>query len=307
MRTISVRLVAVACGISLASAALYAQTGKKKQGPRIKPTIANFAYGEHEKQVLDFYRAESSSPTPLVLHIHGGGFTGGDKRTVNQTSLKRLLDAGISVAAINYRLAGQAPLPAAHHDAQRAIQTLRAKAKDLNIDKTRVGAFGGSSGAQLCMWLAYHDDQADPSSSDPIARESTRLAYVAPLSGQITNDFNWWLKNLPGYDEVHRDPADIFGTNDPAKQAAIAKKISAINLVSPDDPPTFMHYRMAPGDPVPQGERAAGQWKAHHVNFGLALKKKLDAVGVEADLHYPGAKSVYETAEDFLIGMFGRS
>ena len=300
-----VRLTAFVCGISLAASPAAAQSGQRSPAPRVQPTVADFAYGDHERHVLDFYKAESSSPTPLTLYIHGGGFTRGDKSTVNQETLKQLLNAGISVAAINYRLAGQAPLPAAHHDAQRALQTLRSKAKEWNFDKNQVGAFGGSAGAQLCMWLAYHDDQADPSSSDPIARESTRIAYVAPLRGQITNDFDWWLKNLPGYDEVHRDPAEIFGGNDRAKQAAIAKKISVISLVSADDPPTFMSYGMAPGDPVPEGDRATA-WKVHHVTFGIALKKKLDAVGVEADLHYPGADSTYDSAADFFIRKFGK-
>lgn len=299
-------LAALICGISLAVAPVWAQPNDGARAARVKPTVADFSYGDHVRHVLDFYRAKSLDPTPLVLYIHGGGFARGDKGSVNQATLKALLSAGISVAAINYRLAGQVPLPAAHEDAQRAVQTLRAKAAEWNIDKDQVGAFGGSAGAQLCMWLAYNDDQADPSSDDPIARESTRLAYVAPLNGQSTNDFDWWLGNLPGYDELHRDPAEIFGTSDQGKQAAISAKISAIGLVSADDPPTFMRYGMAPGDPVPEGDRAQG-WKVHHVNFGLALKAKLDSLGVENVLHYPGADSAYSTPEDFFIAKFGKS
>ncbi|MYG04443.1 MAG: alpha/beta hydrolase [Acidobacteriia bacterium] len=301
-----VRSAALACGILLAGSPLSAQPGEADGDARVKPTYADFSYGDHVRHVLDFYQAESAAPTPLVLYIHGGGFTRGDKRSVNQETLKALLAAGISVAAINYRLAGQVPLPAAHEDAQRAVQTLRTRASEWNFDKNQVGAFGGSAGAQLCMWLAYKDDRADPSSNDPIARESTRLAYVAPLNGQSTNDFDWWLENLPGYDELHRDPAEIFGTSDKGKQAASAAKISAIGLVSADDPPTFMRYGMAPSDPVPNGDRAQG-WKVHHVNFGIALKAKLDALGVENFLHYPGADSAYATAADFFIGKFGKS
>ena len=93
----------------------------------------------------------------------------GSKDTVNRETLKQLLDAGISVAAIHYRLAGEVPLPAAHEDAQRAIQTLRSKADKWNVDKTQVGAFGRSSGAPVVHVAAYRDDQADPKSSDPIA------------------------------------------------------------------------------------------------------------------------------------------
>ena len=229
----------------------------------------------------------------------------GNKDTINQETLKQLLKAGISVAAIHYRLAGEVPLPAAHEDAQRAVQSLRSNADKWNFDKTQVGAFGGSSGAQLCMWLAYQDDQADPKNSDPIARESTRLAFVAPLNGQITNDFDWWLNNLPGYDELHRDKAEIFGTNDKEKIAPIAEKVSVINHVTADDPPTYMNYGMAPGDSIPEGDRATS-WKVHHVIFGVTLKEKLDALGVENHLNYPNADSKYKSEADFFIDKFGK-
>ena len=298
-----IRRTVLVCFVSSAVAIGYSQS--LQQAPRLTPTTADFAYGDHERQVLDFYRAESSSPTPLVLYIHGGGFTGGSKRGINQQTLNQLLEAGISVAAINYRLAGQVPLPAAHRDVQRALQTLRTRAREWNFDKDQVGAFGGSAGAQLCMWLAYHDDFADPASSDPIARESTRLSAVAPLNGQTTMDFDWWRENIPGYDELHRNPAGIFGTDDRTRQAAIAKELSAISLVSADDPPTYMRYGMAPGDPVPEGDRARG-WKVHHVEFGLLLKERLDAVGVEADLSYPGGRAEYSNVAEFFAAKFGK-
>ncbi len=294
-----VRLTATAVAF-LAASVVFAQRDVR---PRMEPTIADYAYGDHERHVLDFYRAESSAPTPLAIYIHGGGFTGGNKRSVNQATLHELVGSGISVAALHYRLAGQAPLPAAHEDVRRALQTLRSKAGDWNFDKDRVGAFGGSAGAQLCMWLAYHDDAADPASSDPIARESTRLACVAPQGGQITMELDWWLENIPGYDQPHRNPARLFGTADRDELAALAKRLSVIHLVSKDDPPTYMRYGMAPGDPVPDGDRARG-WKVHHVNFGLALKQRLDEFGIENDLYYPGASTKYRSVADFFQRKF---
>ncbi|MFH1881566.1 MAG: hypothetical protein ABIL62_02485 [Planctomycetota bacterium] len=54
--------------------------------------------------MLDLYLAESAEPTPLVLYIHGGGFRGGDKRSLNASEAKSYLNAGFSIAAINYRL-----------------------------------------------------------------------------------------------------------------------------------------------------------------------------------------------------------
>ena len=91
-------------------------------GPRVQPTHADVAYGEHPQQKVDLYLAASDRATPLVLYIHGGGFRGGSKRGVNP---RPLLDAGISLAAIEYRFVQHKRLPAAHHDCRRAIQFLR--------------------------------------------------------------------------------------------------------------------------------------------------------------------------------------
>ena len=69
--------------------------------PKIEPTLANVAYGTHERQVLDFYKATSDKPTPLLFFIHGGGWVNGDK--ANPSELRECLDAGITVVSSNYR------------------------------------------------------------------------------------------------------------------------------------------------------------------------------------------------------------
>ena len=275
---------------------LSAQTEQQ----RPEPDFRNVPYGAHERNVLDLYQTDREGPRPLAVYIHGGGFRNGSKDRVNAGALKQMLEAGISVAAINYRFVQQAKLPAAHEDSRRALQFLRSKAGEWNLDKARIGAFGGSAGAQICMWLAYHDDMARPDAADPIERESTRLAAVAPGSGQTTMDFAWWLENIPGYTKPHRSPEEYFGSADAKKLAPLVRDISALNLVSPDDPPTFMTYGMAPDDAIPEGDRASG-WQVHHVNFGIALKKKLDAAGVENVLQYPGKRSKYGSAAGFFV------
>jgi acetyl esterase len=270
---------------------------RRSAGPSVQPTHADVSYGEHPQQKIDLYLAESAGPTPLVLYIHGGGFRGGSKRGVNP---RPLLDAGISLASIEYRFVQHKRLPAAHHDCRRAIQFLRHHAEKYHFDKTRIGAFGGSAGAQLCMYLAFHDDMAEAESDDPIARESTRLTCVATSGGQTSMDFAWWQENVPGYDQPHRDVSEIFDVDTPGGREKIVGEISALSLISKDDPPIFMSYGMKPDAPVPSGGAAQG-WKVHHVIFGVKLKEKMDAIGVDADLQYPGAKTKYASRERFLI------
>ena len=130
--------------------------------------------------MLDFWKADATAPTPLVLHIHGGGWVNGDKAQV--AHLEDYLKAGISVASINYRFVTQAieagskpPVQWPLSDAARALQFIRSQARAWNLDSARIGATGGSAGACSSLWLAFHADLAEAKSNDPIARQSTRL------------------------------------------------------------------------------------------------------------------------------------
>ncbi|MFG0295503.1 MAG: alpha/beta hydrolase fold domain-containing protein, partial [Maioricimonas sp. JB045] len=152
------------------------------------PTHADVAYGPHQRNVLDVWLAESDEPTPLLIYIHGGGFVGGNKRGFSTAILKACQDSGISVAAIHYRFVSTDPFPAPQQDAARAVQFLRSKATDWNLDPQRVAAFGGSAGAGLSLWLGFHDDLADPDSDDRVARQSSRLVAVGSRGGQSSYD-----------------------------------------------------------------------------------------------------------------------
>ena len=268
-----------------------------------KPSFENYPYGEDERNVFDIWLAESKNPTPLAVYIHGGGFRSGSKEKLSQEKLTALLDAGISVAAINYRFVTTDPLPTAHHDAKRAIQVMRSKASEWNIDKERVAAFGGSAGAQICMWLAYSDDMADAASDDPVERESTRLICVATAGGQTSNQREFYaahiLPLLGGEATIESLIAPLGGKSDPEEASEIAKQCSALQLISADDPPIFMSYGMSPDAEKPSDKGRLRGWLIHHVVFGTKLKEKADQLGVEADLRYPGADSSYSSEVAF--------
>jgi hypothetical protein len=285
--------------------------------PNKKPSFANVKYGEHERQVFDIWLADTGKPSPLAVYIHGGGFKSGSKERLQSGDLSQLLKAGISVASINYRYVTIAPLPAAHHDAKRALQFMRSKAVEWNIDKDKVAAFGGSAGAQICMWLAFTDEMAKPDSSDPIERESTRLTCVATAGGQTSNGSDFWRKTigpLLGDKKVESLALPLNGERDPekvriAKWGAktleeaneIAARHSALDIVSADDPPIFMSYGMSPTAKLPSDPKRVRGWLIHHVNLGIALKEKTDALNLEAHLKYPGAKPKYESLVEFFI------
>jgi carboxylesterase type B len=145
-------------------------------------------------QVIYFWRAKSEQPTPLLVYIHGGGWQGGD-RSVARSMILPALEAGISVASVEYRTIKDStadglvpPVKGPMLDCARALQFCRSKAKEWNLDKTKVALSGGSAGACTSLWLAFHDEMADPNSPDPIARESTRVLCAAVSGAQTTLD-----------------------------------------------------------------------------------------------------------------------
>lgn len=292
------------------------RAAKTQRSTRLAPDLANVHYGKDERNVFDIWFADASQPTPLAIFIHGGGFSSGSKEKLKAQDLSRLLKAGISVASINYRYKATAPLPAAHHDAKQALQFIRSKADELHVDPNRIAAFGSSAGAQICMWLAFSDDMTDPTSDNPIERESTRLSCVATSGGQTQIDTIFWRahakKHLSGpYGTEFRktqlghaweqEHSVNWGATTLAEGDANASKASAMSLISDDDPSIYMAYHMSPDAPPPSDLQKVRGWLVHHVDFGIMLKERMDALNVPADLNYPGSGATYPSAVDFLI------
>jgi acetyl esterase len=121
-------------------------------------------------QRLDAYLVKSAQPTPVLIEIHGGGWRRGSKsQFVYQGNLiEAVLAAGISLVSIDYRLTPEHTFPAQMEDVVRAVQFVRSRAKDWNIDPNPIAAMGGSAGAHLAAWVGLHDDLAKPDSPDPV-------------------------------------------------------------------------------------------------------------------------------------------
>ena len=234
--------------------------------------------------MLDFWKAESDVPTPVVVYIHGGGFVGGDKRGVHPDLIKECLASGISVAAIHYRFVTTDPFPAPQFDGARAIQFLRSQADPWNVDPKRIAAYGGSAGAGISLWLAMHDDLADPNSEDPVARQSSRLCCAGSFGGQTSYDPHvikeWIGGRAHEHPSIYRcyDVETLDELDDPKLQK-IYDEVSAIKHLSKDDPPIFMFYS-EPYGPLPDDARP-GQG-IHHPTFGLKLRAAMDDLGIES-------------------------
>jgi acetyl esterase/lipase len=126
-----------------------------------EPTKTNVVYGEYERSKLDFWKAESDQPTPGLVFFHGGGFKGGDKRSIHQFfQVDAYLAKGVSCITVNYPLLQHTgnDYGAIMMESKKAIEFIRSNAEDWNIDKKRIGAAGCSAGTLTSEWLGVSTD-----------------------------------------------------------------------------------------------------------------------------------------------------
>jgi hypothetical protein len=274
------------------------------------PDHKDVRYGPHERNVFDLWLAKAEKPTPLVVFIHGGGFVGGDKSKLSSDALQRALAAGASVMTINYRFRQHAPIQDILRDAARAIQFARLNAAKYNLDPKRIGCFGGSAGAGTSLWLAVHDDLAEPKSDDPVLRQSSRISAAACMSGQASYDMTEWGKLIGEFKKEWRrsDAEDVefyyfkseadFKTPEGRR---VLDDCSMYRQLSKDDPPILMISTQPNVEPANRGAYV------HHPRHALAIKKRGDEVGarVQTRLEGDGTANTTVVAVEFLLRHLG--
>jgi len=292
-----------------------AEEGAKDAPPENLQPV-EVAYGPHPRQVLSFWKAPAERPTPLVFFVHGGGWVRGQRLSLLGDHLRELLAAGISVVSVEYRFVTDAlvagvdpPVRWPLEDAARALQFIRAHAAAWNIDPARIAGAGSSAGACTVLWLAYHDDMADATASDPVARESTRLAAVAAHRGQTTLDpaqMRAWTPNSRYGGHAFgfmADPADLTTRDGQFAEFLAARerlgpqiaRFSPFAHVSADDPPTYLWYSTLPALGEPDSD------PTHSANFGVKLRERLAEAGVPCELHHPGEPGWHDSIWSYLI------
>jgi len=285
---------------------IQAQQKRLKEMPN--RVLADHPYGPHWRNTLDFWKARSESPTPVLVFFHGGGFVGGDKSKYYGDSLANVcLENGISVVTANYRYVTQSSFPGPFLDAARVVQYIRSHAEEWGIDPRRIATTGSSAGGNLSTWLAVHDDLASPDSPDPVLRESTRLTTIIAKNAQTSNDPFFWLENIYAGAAVHTSIFDFYGVKkmpfdelkevmSKKKYREMAMKASALNHITNDDPPVFLVYpeRLEEwdGKPLPFGTKQSKY--THHVAFGKYFKDEYDQLDLKCKVSAQKDTSVGE-------------
>jgi len=271
------------------------------------PDLADAKYGHHELNTFDLWKAKTETPAPLVVYFHGGGFSSGSKVAISGELVKRLLQHGISVMAADYRLIPHARFPDHYLDCARAIQFARAHANEWNIDPKLVGVTGSSAGGCASLWIAFHDDLAQPESVDPVLRQSSRVRCAAVFSAQSSLDpqvAGEWIGNTAkSYILAKAGPflgirSDELDTPETHK---LFEAASPITHLTPDDPPVWAYYSSAQ---IPIAANASKSEAIHHIMFGLRLQEKMADLGVECVIVRPDEPHVTNNAIQFFQRKF---
>jgi len=210
---------------------------------------------------LDFYAQPEppASPRPLVMFVHGGAWTGGDKAASGELlEAIEFIRRGYAFASINYRLAPQYVFPAMIEDVTCAVRFFRANAPALGVDGGRIGAYGSSAGGHLVSLLGTADATAGFEGSGGWGGQSSRVQAVANLFGPT--DFT----ALTGDRERMGLALAFPGGEDFLRWA------SPVTYVSPDDPP-FLLLQGELDDVVPASQ-------------AVAFNQALTEAGVESTL-----------------------
>jgi len=278
---------------------------------------ADLSYGDNSLNKFDIFIARTKKPAPLVIYIHGGGFTIGDKNDAYTGGgpfvIKALLENGISFASVNYQLLEQKdkdgvikPL----NDCKRALQFIRSESKVFNIDKDNIVSYGFSAGAGASLWIGFNDDMADLQNDDPVLRESTRIKGIAALETQATYDIvRWETEIFKPYDITLKSFVNLgFGPTlysfygvsslDEIYTPAITeyrKKVDMLDLMSADDPEIFVNnaYDNA-------GKPTNLYALYHHPYQASALMEEAEKKGLQGLFYIPAMNIIDESNEELI-------
>lgn len=201
---------------------------KKEKDPSDPLKKANIAYGTDPKQVLDLYLPANAhaDSTKLLILIHGGSWTDGDKKDfdVYISEFQRRLP-NYAFANINYRLYtnGQNRFPAQEEDVKAAVGFLMSKSGEFKFSKQFL-LLGASAGGQLALLQGYK--------YAGIAKPQAIISFFGPT------DFTH-LYNNPGIAMVPPLLATIIGAT-PAQNAAMYEVYSPIHFVTGESAPTLL-------------------------------------------------------------------
>jgi acetyl esterase/lipase len=226
------------------------------------PQGAPDAVGQDEKDkpslTIFLPPAEKATGAAVVICPGGGyGFLAVDHE--GKQIGEWLNSIGVAAFMLKYRIAPRYHHPAPMQDAQRALRTVRARAKEWHIDPQRIGIWGFSAGGHLASTAGTHFDNGKTDADDPVERASCRPDFLILSYPVITMALPY----------THMGSRQNLIGKDPDPK--LVESLSNEKQVTAKTPPTFLFHTNADDGVLPENS----------VRFYLALRQ----AKVPAELH----------------------
>ena len=254
---------------------------------------AEIIYGRKDGMALTMIMlkpTEKSNGKAIISVLSGNWVSSERMREVFPERTQMYIDKGYTVFGVTVGCQPRYTIPDEVNDLKRAVRFIRYNAKEYGIDPDKIGITGSSSGGHLSLMIATSDETVIPKSTDPVDKVSSRVQAIAvfypptdfinyggPNTAETINqaalvftgvaaafDFKFWNDTTKTYATI----------TDTKKRLVIAKEVSPINAVTPDDPPVLIIH----GDkdvlvPKQQSESIIAKFKEAKVPCNLIIKE----------------------------------
>lgn len=191
-----------------------------------------FARRDSGPLLLDLVVPDGAGPFPVIVWLHGGGWFTGD-RTLAPDLGRYFASRGFVMAAVEYRLSGEALFPAQIFDVRAAIRYLRRQITELDVDPGAIGLWGSSAGGHLAALagLLGHLPSVDDEPADP-----GDASAQAVSAGYGPVDLIEVVAAAPPESRADSPEARLLGGL-PAEHAELAARANPLSHVSGSAPP----------------------------------------------------------------------
>ncbi|MEJ0022519.1 MAG: alpha/beta hydrolase [Alphaproteobacteria bacterium] len=313
------KIVLAALIAALFATSAQAQTAAKDPYPEARaqfadgvvglPNVTYATYGGFRPLTLDLYLpAPSAEKHPIIVYVHGGGWTGGSPRAAGTfedwpATLAGIAARGYVVAAINYRLGGEAKFPLPEQDVKAAIRWMRVNADKHGGDPARIVVWGGSTGGELAGLAATSCGVA--ALSPPAQGDAVSDCVQGAILWFPVTDIEALIAERPASDAT---VANLLGCKLADCAPGLARQASPVTHIDANDPPMLIvHGEADKTIPVSQSRVLYAALKAKGVDADLLILPGLDHgfVGASPEANIATNKMVIARVNAFLDRIVG--
>jgi ankyrin repeat protein/fermentation-respiration switch protein FrsA (DUF1100 family) len=265
-----------------------AWTGSSNKDARWVMKDVEYARVGGSALLLDIHMPQNVTDSDLVVWVHGGAWRSGSKQDM---PLGALVNAGYTVASVDYRLSTVAPFPAQVHDIKAAIRYLRARAGRYGYRADRIAIAGASAGGHLAALVGTTNGSSELEGTIGDHPEQSSDVHAIVNYYGPTN-FTTILSQSTAHGLAVRVPAlELLLGGQPDDKLELAELASPVNHVDARDPPLLLiHGDQDVQVPINQSHELFGKYK----EFDLPVR---------FEVVHGGAHGGSEFYDDKLLGV----